>query len=145
MAIELESDIMASIGLGQHYTYFNGSGSCRVIRNAAIARLPQAVRNFRRKKAKIALPPASMLGMLEDISRAEESDYSLTRTWVALAEGIQMLIYIAENPDTPAQSFIEDWAQQHHVKVVHHFYGGRYRNGGSTVPEDYFSMGTDIS
>ena len=135
MALELESEIMAAIGLGQHYNWFNGSGSCYGIRNAAIRKLPSAIRAARRRGKKIVMPPKELLNMLEEVSRTESSDYSLTKTWQALSDAIRTCMTIAENKKAAVRNCLDEWA------ACHLEY--RCQRPRSTVPENYFSFGVD--
>ena len=43
MAVQLEQEIMMAIGLGNHYSWYNGSGSCGYIAREAIGLLPKAI------------------------------------------------------------------------------------------------------
>ena len=135
MALDLEVEIMAAIGLAQHYNWFNGSGSCRGIRNEAIRRLPNAIRAAKRKGAKIVMPPKDLLRMLEEISYQEESDYSLTKTWTALSDAIRTCMTIAETKRGAAKKCVDDWAE---IYLPY-----RCRKARSTVPENYFSFSVD--
>jgi hypothetical protein len=90
MAVELEQTIMSEIGLGSHYNYFNGSGSCGYIRDAAIRKLPGVA-----KKHGLSISSAWMQH-LEEASQADAFDsnnYSLTNVWVGCSYAIEDAIY----------------------------------------------------
>lgn len=135
MALELESEIMAQIGLGQHYTWFNGSGSCYGIRNKAIRLLPVRIRAAKRRGEKIAMPPKNLLDMLVEVSRREQGDYVLTKTWQALSDAIRTCMTIAETKKERVTKHLDEWADCHLPNRC-----DRFR---STVPENYFSFGVD--
>lgn len=46
MATELEQAIMEKIELGNHYSWFNGSGSCTHIRQDAVRKLPDIAKKY---------------------------------------------------------------------------------------------------
>jgi hypothetical protein len=135
MSLELEDEIMAAIGLGNHYNWFNGSGSCFGIRNAAIRRLPIAIRAAQKRGAKIARPPKELIKMLYEVSRRESSDSSLTKTWQALSDAIRTCMTIAETKAAVPKNCLDNWAECHLPY--------RCQRPKSTVPENYFSFGVD--
>jgi hypothetical protein len=94
MAVELESKIMMGIGLGNHYTWFNGSGSCEYIRKAAARKLPEVIRKYSLEKKdgvfEIAEPDERLcLLLLKVANLSDVSEYSLTRTWTAASDIIR--------------------------------------------------------
>lgn len=89
MSLLLEDTIMREIGLGNHYSWFNGSGSCAGIRRDAIRRLPEALRSHD------LTPHPALLRVLERVADQEgqyDRDggrYVLTKTWQATATAIR--------------------------------------------------------
>lgn len=111
MAVELESKVMEGIGLGQHYSWFNGSGSCRYIRNAAIDKLTQVA-----SENGLTIAP-EWTAYCRTASRADEcggSQYRLTNVWIACSYAIQDAIYRSEGdggyspPENPDWAFFSD-------------------------------------
>src|SRR3989344_6606488 len=98
MALELEEEIMREIGLGQHYSFYNGSGSCEPIRRTAVSRLKDIINKKRSEGKKIAPPNLGLIKILEDINKfGEESQYSLTNTWHAISYVIAEHIHQAKS------------------------------------------------
>lgn len=90
MALSEESEIMAAIGFHSHYSWYNGSGSCRHIRIAASHKLDVELR----RRGMTANP--KMLRILERVAHSgEDSDYMLTNTWVCASYIIQAHIHRA--------------------------------------------------
>ena len=85
MALELEETIMREIGLGAHYNYSNGSGSCRYIREKAVRVLPEVIAKYHAEdKTAIAEPDQRLCDTLATIAQvSDSSDSSLTKTWEA--------------------------------------------------------------
>jgi hypothetical protein len=104
MAIELESTIMQKIGLGQHYSWSNGSGSCRYIRDEALKLLPGAA-----AENGLTIHPA-WLAHCRKASRVDQVGgdcYRLTNVWIACSYAIEDAIHRSEGGEgfTPQ----EDW------------------------------------
>jgi hypothetical protein len=93
MAVELEQTVMRDIGLGNHYSWFNGSGSCEYIRRDAVNYLSDAA-----KKHDLIISPK----WLAHCKKAIQVDgfgsgrYGLTNVWVACSYTIQDAIYRLE-------------------------------------------------
>lgn len=88
MSLPMEDEIMREIGLGNHYSWFNGSGSCGGIRKAAARRLPDALR------AHGIAPHMPLLRLLERVAEQEgqngrDYQYVLTKTWQACSTVIR--------------------------------------------------------
>lgn len=106
MAMELESKVMEEIGLGQHYSWYNGSGSCQYFRDEAIRRLPEAC-----KKNGLTVSP-KWLAHCQRASLADNVDarnYGLTNVWIACSYAIQDAIYRSQGGEsagiTPTENF----------------------------------------
>lgn len=84
MALELESKIMSEIGLGNHYNWYNGSGSCRYIRIEAANKLFGTIQKHHDNGEEIASPENSLINIVKHIAEDGDSDdYILTKTWQA--------------------------------------------------------------
>lgn len=83
---QLEYRVMAKIGLGQNYRWFNGSGSCEYIRRSAVDNLPNALQELRNQGHKVAPTSQLLMDTVRRIANSYESSrYSLTNTWQALS------------------------------------------------------------
>ena len=82
MALELESTIMNEIGLGAHYNWYNGSGSCQYIRQEASNRVGSAIQKHYDAGEPIAQPDEDLVAILKRVATiGDDSEYSLTKTW----------------------------------------------------------------
>lgn len=103
MALELEQTIMREIGLGNHYTWFNGSGSCAGIARQAVQSLVSVA-----KKHNLSINSQWMAHCHKAV-RVDtcSGNYTLTNTWIACSYAIQDATYRAAggNGFEP----IEDW------------------------------------
>lgn len=90
MAVELEQTVMREIGLGNHYNWFNGSGSCEYIRRDAVNKLPQAA-----QKHSLTISPKWLAHCktANQVDQADGEQYTLTNTWIACSYAIQDAIY----------------------------------------------------
>lgn len=102
MSMEMEDKIMARIGLGQHYSWSNGSGSCEYIRRNAVEKLPDAL-----EEHGLEITPAWLAHCRKAIRADSVSRYRLTNTWIACSYAIQDAIYRAA--DGNGISPVEDW------------------------------------
>lgn len=99
MSLPEEDQIMSEIGLGSHYHWYNGSGSCRSIRITAAERLAAAlVRHGYQVDERFTR-------LLLDVARsrdpeASDDDCCLTTTWQVASEVIRAHISGATNDDT---------------------------------------------
>lgn len=100
MALELESEIMREIGLGNHYSWFNGSGSCRGFARAAASKIEPAIEKHHAAGEQIAAPVRALIVLVDDSLRINGSDYSLTKTWQVASDVIRAHIHLAgvDNP-----------------------------------------------
>ena len=84
MALPLEATIMEEIGLGNHYSYYNGSGSCQFIRKKAADKLQIIIKEYRLRGEIIGEADARLCAILKQIaSNGDQSEFSLTNTWKA--------------------------------------------------------------
>jgi hypothetical protein len=88
MSLPLEDEIMAEIGLGQHFSWFNGSGSCLYIRQDAANKLGDVLRKYA-DAGKVFEPDGAVLGAVRCVAMCEKTDYLLTKTWQACATAIR--------------------------------------------------------
>jgi len=104
---QLEDKIMAEIGLGQNYLWYNGSGSCEYIRKEAVASLRQKLEDYQEKGYKIAPTSELLVSTLQRIANSyESSKYSLTNTWQALSYVIAEHLSVANmSPDEQERAF----------------------------------------
>ena len=87
MALELETEVMRDIGLDNHYNWFNGSGSCKWVRQEAARKLPDAIRSRSDNGEAIAEPDEKLCAILVKIAEiSESSKYFLTNTWEAASD-----------------------------------------------------------
>jgi hypothetical protein len=119
---QLEDKIMAEIGLGQNYRWYNGSGSCEYIRKEAVAQLKQKLENYREEGYKIAPTSELLVGTLQRIANSfESSRYSLTNTWQALSYVIAEHLHTANlSPDEQERAFqsLNDYLVQNYQVAV---------------------------
>jgi hypothetical protein len=96
MAVELEQTVMREIGLGNHYSWFNGSGACGHIARKAVDSLPKIA-----QKNGLTISKA-WLAKCNEAIRADAFDssandqyrvFSLTNVWVTCSYAIQDAIY----------------------------------------------------
>lgn len=97
MALELETEIMEEIGLGGHYNFYNGSGSCGGIRRSAAKKLSVVIDEHYKKGAQIAQHDVRLCSILSDIATFGDSgEYVLTKTWEAASDIIATHIHQAQ-------------------------------------------------
>ncbi|GEM_PF-2390563 len=134
MAMELETKIMNDIGLGQHFNYFNGSGSCEHIRNKAAKNLEEAILN-NTAVGEIAPPNYNVINVVKKVARiGDESKYSLTNTWQAASEAIAAHIHAANlEPEQQKQLFEET------IQYIEQNYLPSHAQGSNATskPRDY--------
>lgn len=80
MAVDLEQKVMRQTGLGNHYSWFNGSGSCQYIRDEAIKRLPGAAKE---NGLDISSAWLAHLRTASQVDNVNSGKYSLTNVWIA--------------------------------------------------------------
>lgn len=96
MAMELESKIMAEIGLGMHYNWYNGSGSCDYIRREAAEKLAKAIEKHHKAGDRIAPPDKELVELVKEATGYEEDSSILTKTWVVASYVIAAHIHQAK-------------------------------------------------
>ena len=137
MALELETTIMEEIGLGNHFNWFNGSGSCPYIRKNAARRLPEAIQNHHVAGDLIAEPDQRLCNVVRQIAQeGDESEYSLTRTWKAASDVIAIHIHQAEA--TPEKRNVEyAWVLKH---LQENYLPRKVRQGNFSIPPQLKSL-----
>jgi hypothetical protein len=129
MAMELESKIMTEIGLGNHYSWYNGSTSCRSIRIEAANKLFNIIQKHHNNNEEIAIPEQSLINILKIIAEEGDSDeYSLTNTWQAASYIIAVHIHqtkTEENERNIAYNNLHKYLKNNFLKNVKEF-GGNY-------------------
>lgn len=93
MAVKLEQAVMREIGLGNHYSWFNGSGTCKYIRQSAVDKLANVAREHGLSISSDWLRHCKIANQVDQV---DDNQYSLTNTWVACSLAIQDAIYRKE-------------------------------------------------
>ena len=87
MSIDIDEVLMAEVGFHSHYQWYNGSGSCEDIRNAAARKLPDVLRAH----SDIYLAPdAELMKLAERVACNEGDRFCLTKTWQVVADIIRL-------------------------------------------------------
>ena len=94
MAVDLEQKVMRQIGLGQHYSWYNGSGSCQYIRDEAIQRLPDAAKE---NGLDVSNAWLAHLRTASQVDSVNSGKYGLTNVWISCSYAVQDAIYRAED------------------------------------------------
>jgi hypothetical protein len=119
MVLELETEVMRDIGLGNHYNWFNGSGSCRWIRQEAARKLLDAIKKRHEKGESIAEPDEELCATLTRIAQTSDtSEYSLTKTWKAASYVIAEHIHQATaTPEKRKEAYARmlKYLQEHYL------------------------------
>ena len=110
MSLPLEEKIMAAIGLGMEYNWYNGSGSCAYIRREAVRLLKVAIQKEHDTGSEISEPQIQLINHCRDVANDEEDNYVLTRTWQVCADTIRLHMNLFHNPKyaTKAVKVIKD-------------------------------------
>jgi hypothetical protein len=131
MAMKLESEIMTEIGLGNHYSWYNGSASCRSIQIKAANKLFNIIQKHHNNNEEIATPEQSLINILKII--AEEGDldnYTLTNTRQSVSYIIAVHINqtkTEENERNTAYDNLSKYLKNNFLKNIKEF-GGNYKN-----------------
>ena len=100
---------MEEIGLGNHYTWFNGSPSSRNIRIEAADKLFSAIQKHHDNGDEIASPKNNLINTVKDIAEIGDSDnYTLTRTWQAASYVIAEHIHQVKTSDEERDRAYQD-------------------------------------
>ncbi len=86
MADPIEQQVMAAIGFGSHYNWYNGSGSCKGRAREALRLLPMKL-----EAEEMTLDPQWAAAIQQAIG--EDSEYGLTMAWKACSYAIQDALY----------------------------------------------------
>ena len=90
MSLPLEDEIMEEIGLGRHYYWYNGSGSCIHIRQAAVDKLYRVLLARWQAGEPVAFPNLDQVELAHQAATiVDREDYTLTLTWQACANVIR--------------------------------------------------------
>jgi len=95
VSVELEATIMRELGLSHDYRWHEGSRSCRGVRRAAAAKLPQALRAHGLRAA-----PAVMNAVMAVAEFGDVGDETIRKTWQACATAIQGAIQRTDPRET---------------------------------------------
>lgn len=122
MAMPLEKTIMSEIGLGQHYNYYNGSGSCEYIRQEAARSLRAAIQKHHDEGGGIDAPNGYLISLVGQIARNDDGDpYVLTNTWIACSYVIAEHIHQANttpNERAAGYNHIASYLRGRYLKTV---------------------------
>lgn len=135
MALELETQIMMEIGFGNHYSWYNGSASCRQIQIGAANSLPAKIQIHHDRGEGIAVPNFKLINTLERIA-AEGDDYNLTRTWEAASYIIVEHVHQAnsdEKEKTLAFTALDDYLKENYISKDTEDEIFRYDNYGNII------------
>ena len=95
MALPLEQKIMNEVGLGQHYGWYNDSGSCQYIRHDAADKLADVIQKYHDQDGEIAAPNHSLVAIVKQIAHyGDNGRYTLTKTWQAASYVIAHHIHV---------------------------------------------------
>jgi hypothetical protein len=108
MALELETKIMQEIGLGMHYRWFNGSGSCEYVRQDASRKLQGAIQKHRGAGEQIVPPDQGLMNLMQQSTRWDESRYELTVAWQVASYVIAAHIHASHRPEGERFAFLRD-------------------------------------
>ena len=94
MAVQLESQIMSRIGLGNHYNWYNGSDSCRPYRDSAVMKLTDAIQAAHDAGEHICPPQDDLIKLARRARGLDSVDCTLTHTWQACSNVIAVHIHL---------------------------------------------------
>jgi hypothetical protein len=99
MALELETDILLRVGLGRHFNWSNGSGSCGAVRRSAIDKLPVAIQESHTADPSAIAPPyAPLIEVYKDAAQVGDM-YTLTTAWQVASDVIRVHMDVAHLTD----------------------------------------------
>ena len=117
MALELETQIMMEIGLGNHYSWYNGSPSCGYIQVDAAKRLHEKIQIHHDRGEGIATPNFELTETVRRIAD-EGDDLELTKTWEAVSYVIAAHIHQANVPERERMKAFEglnEYLREHYI------------------------------
>jgi len=120
VALELETQIMREIGLGMHYNWYGGSGSCREIRLNAVEKLPNILKAYhalglklKDRYSHVDSPNKQLIDLLSRISLESDNDsYTLQNTWEAASYIIAAHIHNADSTNEQKAKAYENLRKQ---------------------------------
>ena len=119
MPLPLESTIMAEIGLGANYRWYNGSGSCEYTRKKAARKVASAIQAHVNAGDEIAAPNMRLIALVGRAAcELDTNRYTLTKTWQVASDVIQAHIHGYGDPDFLGQ--MTKSIQEHHFHSVSH-------------------------
>lgn len=99
MSLPLEDTIMRDIGFGNHFYWYNGSSSCRWIRQEAARQLPDAIRTQHQKGEKVVAPVNALIHLVQTVANWERGDATLTITWQIASDVIRAHMELCNVPE----------------------------------------------
>lgn len=111
MAMPLEETIMTEVGLGMHFNWFNGSGSCEYVRRHAVDLLTEAIQKHHDAGEQIAAPNAEMIALAREATRWDDSQYVLTKSWQVTTEVIATHIHGFYEPEEKRANWFREMTQ----------------------------------
>lgn len=106
MAVELEQTIMAEIGLGNNYRWFNGSGDCGYIRRDAVGNLVEVAKTH---GLTISDKWLNHCKTAAQVDQFDSQQYGLTNTWIACSYAIKDAIHRDECGEDAGFPPEENW------------------------------------
>jgi hypothetical protein len=131
MTLDLETVIMQEIGLGQHFSWFNGSGSFMYVAQSAARELPDAIQKHYSAGEKIAAPVPRLMALMDEAVSWDAEPYILTKAWQVASEVIAAHVHAAYETAENQSDFLAKMEREirrcyepEHAKRlrVHHFY-----------------------
>jgi hypothetical protein len=123
MPLELEKEIMCEIGLGRHYQWHHGSGSCEYTRKQAVEKLPGVIQKYHDEGKEIDLPNEGLIATLKLIAeKGDESRFTLRKTWEATSNVIRAhMKYFHELESSKPEKYkkIDDYLREQFLPPQH--------------------------
>ena len=121
MTMPLEETIMSEIGLGANYQWFNGSGSCRYLRQKAAEKLADAIQKHLDAGEEIAPPDTELVALVKRVAQVgDQSEYELTKTWQAASYVIAEHIHQARGSEEnrrEAYERLKQYIEQNYISA----------------------------
>jgi len=100
MVLKLESKIMKEIGLGNHYSWYAGSGSCPWFACAAANGIAGVIQKYHDAGELISAPDEDLINLLIKVAEfGETSKNSLQNTWQAASDIISRHIRYSDSSE----------------------------------------------